>query len=466
MGIRGRQQWRVNPLVAIAAAGLLILAGCTSHSAPRGDVLLIVVDTLRADHVGIDGYARATTPNIDRFFRKGEIFTNSYSAASNTSPSVISILSGEIPQVHGVRLLYQLLSPKVKILPDELPEVYQTAAVVSNIVLTNEALGIANRFDHYDDFVNEREPYRNIYERRASRTTDAALRWLKKDADPKRPLFLWVHYIDPHGPYKTPPDWKKTFHHAKARPIDPRRVPRFERFPGVTDGNTYVDDYDEEIAYTDAQVGRLLAGYAALRPIDKTLVIFTADHGESMMEHERWFTHGYEVYQEIDRVPLLLRGPGVEPGRCKLPVQGIDIAPTVLRFAGARIPSTISQVDLRSRRGLGPNRMLFLEATQGTFQWRGVVRNGKKWTLAVRGDRRIVAARMYNLRTDPHELRPFRYQEDGAAARDLVRLVKTDPDPAGIPPKFRKGMMLNAPKVAPRVPKTMLSKLRALGYVE
>ena len=311
-------------------------------------MLLVTIDTLRADHVGLYGYARPTTPRIDAWFREGRVFERAYSTEANTSPSIASVLTGLLPQEHGVRLLHQLLPERNRLLPDLLPARFQTAAVVSNSVLADEAMGMGRRFDHYDDFVDESEPYRRVFERSAEKTTEAAIRWLQEERVPGQPVFLWVHYIDPHGPYHPPPTWPRSFTHATPVPIDVTRLHAYQREPGVTDGLAYVDAYDEEIAYLDASLGRLLDVWASTMEPSRSLAILTADHGESMMEHERWFTHGYHVYEEIVRVPLLMRGAGVPPGRSRMLASGIDVAPTILRFAGVPVPANLRGEDLRA----------------------------------------------------------------------------------------------------------------------
>ena len=332
---------------------LLPFAACSAeHPAgdgPGGDILLITIDTLRADHLGSYGYERGTTPGIDRWFQDGAVFERAYATEASTAPSVISILSGLIPQEHGVRVFFQITPKETALIPDLLPDEYETAAFVSNTVLTDEAIGIAYRFDHYDDFVDERESDRLVFERNARRTTDAALAWLKSDRDAERPLFLWVHYIDPHGPYDPPPQWKRSFRHEGTAPVEVDRILPFQRVPGIDDALEYVDLYDEEIAYMDAHVERLLEGYASLAEIDDALLILSADHGETMIEHESWFTHSYQVYEPIIRVPLLIRGPGVNRGRFNTLVSGVDLAPTLLRFAGVAPPDARPRPAQRGR---------------------------------------------------------------------------------------------------------------------
>jgi arylsulfatase len=465
-----------------------LLSGCGADRPPEapdrspGDVLLITVDTLRADHMGLYGYARDTTPELDAFFADGRVIERAYSTEANTSPSVVSILSGMLPQQHRVRLLYQLLRDEVPLIPDLLPPEYQSAAFVANVVLTDEAIGMASRFDHYDDYLEEDvgEPGAVLYERNAARTTDAALRWLRVGRDPERPLFLWIHYIDPHAPYRAPDREAGAFDHPQPRPIDTRLLAGSVREQGVDDGLAYLDRYDEEIAYTDREVGRLLAGYAKMRPIDEALVVFTADHGESMMEHEVFFAHGYHVYEEIVRVPLMFRGPGVEPGRVDWPGSGIDVAPTILAFAGGAPQTQLEGVDWRAPGSRPAERSVYAEATSPLMllagggdepavgYWRAAIRRGAKWVLGLaQGERTVLERRYYDLAEDPAELAP-RPPQAGAGGGDaeLRALIEADPDPGGLPAQLRRGIQIDAPKVAPRATEAQREQLRALGYVE
>jgi len=448
----------------VALALALALSAC--GTARDSDVVLITVDTLRPDHLGIYGYPRATSPNIDRFFADASVYERAYSTTASTGPSVVSLLAGSLPHEHRVRLLYQLVPDDVSLVVDLLPENYQKAAFVSNIVLTDEALGIADRFDHYDDYVDQRESLRPIWERSAGRTTDTVLAWLREGRDHSRPLFLWVHYIDPHGPYRAPPTWKRTFSHSRQKvPIERRRLTSYMNDYGYDDAWRYVDHYDEEIAYTDAQVGRLLDGYGPR--IEDSLVIFTADHGETMIEHDRWFTHGYHVVEPIVRVPLLVRGPGVPARRVSEPVHGTDVAPTVLRFTGADAPAPMPPVDLRTGEGLDPERPIFVEATSQLHQWRAVVQGDEKWLLQVRGPkRRVKKQHGERLSREGRAAGPVPWDDSAPAAEKLLDLVESDPDPSGVPRKYLHGLQLKAPKVDPRADAQMLEKLRSLGYAE
>jgi hypothetical protein len=273
--------------------------------------------------------------------------------------------------------------------------------------------------------------------------------------------------MDPHGPYRPPDDWSRSFTHPRPKPIPEGRIHPHLQEPGVDDALHYVDRYDEEIAYMDSHVGRLLQGYASLRPIDDALVILTADHGENMTEHDRWFAHAYQVYETLVHVPLMLRGPGVPVGRVELGSLGVDIAPTILRFAGAEVPTAMPAIDLRNAWGLDAERVLLVEATLLKQQWRAAIQGRRKWMIGVRGENReVFARRRYDLSTDPLEKKPERWKRDETIPVPLIRLTRTDPDPAGIPSEYREGMLITAPKVAPRVSPEMLEKLKALGYAE
>jgi arylsulfatase A-like enzyme len=455
---------RVRRYIALA-----LFALCACSPQPAGDILLITIDALRPDHLGLYGYERETSPNVDRHFSDAAIFERAYATNANTSPSVASILTGQLPHDHGVRKFYQLVSDDVRLVTDLLPVAYQTAAFVSNIVLTDEAMGIARYFDHYDDHVDELKPIWKVFERGASRTTDAALLWIAEHRDPKRPLFLWVHYIDPHDPYRAPSPENASFEHEGFVKFEPKRVYPHQLESGVDDALDYVDRYDEEIAHMDAAVGRLLTGYGVRRELDEALLIFAADHGESMIEHKYWFTHGYQVYEEIIRIPLMIRGSGVEPGRRDALVSGIDLVPTILRFAGVRPDVALDGIALQRRAAIPEDRIVFAEGDPGKYLLRAAIRGDQKWVAqAQAGERRTQSHRYYDLGADPAEQNPQRWDplDLEEAPRALIDLFDRDPDPGGLPQDFPAGLRIDAPKVAPRADAETIERLRALGYVE
>jgi len=440
------------------------LAGDAASGPGRANILFICVDTLRADHVGLYGYARATTPHVDAFFGTARVFETAYATAPITTPSVVSALTGLYPHRHGVRLLMQRIAPEVGTVVDDLRRAgYQTAAVVSNAVLADEACGLGERFDFYDDDVEEREPFREeMFERRAARTTDAAIRWLVEDRRVDRPHFLWVHYIDPHGPYRPPADKPVDFSHEAPVPIDADRVPDYSREPGLADGQEYVDRYDEEIAYTDREVGRLLETYGALGLAQSAAVIFFSDHGESMLEHEHWFRHQMNVYEEMVRIPLAIRFHRLARGRVSVPVSNADLAPTVLDLAALPVPAGL---DGRSLLGDIEPRDIFCEGrADGGGLWRGLVRGRHKATARHGMSNVIRAARSFDLTADPGELHPISLEPDDPAWVMLAELIAADPDPGGVPESYQEGE-LPGPGVARPSSPEMVQRLRSLGYV-
>lgn len=475
MPVPDKRRVRRAAALACAAGAFALVAGCRGTSRPE-NIVLISVDTMRADRMGLAGYARSTTPNLDRWFgEKGRNYLRSYSTEASTTPSVVSMLTGLLPQQHRVRMLVQLVPPELRLLPDMLPDDWQTAGFVSNMMLTTEASGLGTHFDHYDDFVDERERYRgDTFERNAERTTEAVLGWMgtrQSDTSAKdRPLFLWVHYMDPHGPYHPPDDWPRTFRHDSPLPIDVSRIPEYEREPGVDDGLAYVDAYDEEIAYTDSQIGKLLAGLDKVLDDDRTLYVFTADHGESMMDHESWFRHAVHVYDEMVRVPLLVKGPGVVPGHSDLLTSGIDVASTVLLALGLPLVAPMPDVDLRTGKGLTPARIVYTEASlnarDGGEQWRAAVQGSMKWMIGVRKGNCEESHRRYDLGKDPLELTIKTWTADGDAPQSLLRLCREDPDPAGIPVAWSFGAGLKGPKSPPMSGEEQLRSLKALGYAD
>ncbi|MCH7866899.1 MAG: sulfatase [Myxococcales bacterium] len=438
-------------------------------------ILLISVDTLRSDHLSLFGYPRNTTPSIDRYFADATVYRAAYSAEANTSPSVISMLSGLLPARHRVRMFYQRIPAKIHLLSDYLSAAgYQTAAVVSNVVLTREAIGLSTRFGHYDDFVDEREQSLDVYERRASRTSDAAIKWLRELRDPERPHLLWVHYIDPHGPYRPPVDSPiKDFQHLVPQPIDSERIISYQRLAGVDDGAEYIDRYDEEIAYADAEIGRLLSAYDELGLSDSSIVVFTADHGENLIEHDVYFNHGHQVWNSIMRVPLMIRTPGGKADQIDVPVSLVDLTPTLLALVGYPSPEddkTFDGIQLSKRR---PEDSISLEASGYAAkgdQWvywhhRALVSGSDKWFASVDREGKVVARGYFDLARDPGEQRPEAWRF-GAKANRLLDWFETDPDPAGVPESVLNGQRLLAPKVAPGRTSDELRALRALGYVE
>lgn len=410
--------------VALLLVGSFCVASCKSY-VPEccPNIVLVTIDTIRTDHMGMYGYDRATTPNVDAWFEEGAVYERAYATTSFTPPSVVSFLTGLYPQSHGVRFFGQKIDDYIGSLPATLKKLgYESAAFVSNVNLRDKSIGLAAHFDHYDDTMTKQERFRKSHvERVADSVTDAALAWIDARADSSRPFFLWVHYMDPHGPYAPPEPVVREFSHEGENRIDPARVPEYQRYPEITDGLEYVDLYDEEIAYADFHIGRLLKELEHRTSPDRTFYALTADHGECLTDHEYWFSHGYDVYEDVVRVPLAFRGPGIEQGRYETPVSIVDVAPTLLAAIGQKAPAGLDGVSLYRER---PARPVFFESQMAASSglWKGVVDGDSKWVVHVPGPGKPPRYMRYEVADDALESRGFAWNAKEAVgpARNLL----------------------------------------------
>lgn len=305
------------PAAATAAAIALlsgVRCGPPSVPAPR-HVLLVSIDTVRADVLGCYGDARAATETLDRLASEGVRFTAAISAAPLTLPSHACLLTGMDPWRLGVRHngIYSL-APRFVSLAERLADAgFETAAIVAGYPLSDFS-GLDQGFAIYDDAIplESGEVYHNP-ERRAQEVTDAAIAWLESRPDPARPFLLFVHYYDPHAPYEPPARYRG----------------------GSSDAVDEWDAYRGEVAYVDDQIERLLGILGRDAVLDDTLVIVTSDHGEGLMEHGEP-THGVFLYDEVLRVPLILRYPPALPAGAEIDavVGLVDVTPTILDALG------------------------------------------------------------------------------------------------------------------------------------
>lgn len=320
--------------VIVLVLGLVI--SCFYARAPRKpNVVLITIDTLRADHLGCYGYHRNTTPNIDKFARSGTLFDNAVVQIPETLPSLVSIMTGTYPIDHGVRANgFEFLS-KYKTLAELLKDKdYLTAAFVSTCVLSAE-LGIDRGFDHFDDRFPDKLLWKGNCQRTAEKTTKAVIEWLQ--VKPRVPFFLWVHYMDPHSLYRPPWPYDERFLSEPYNgiitnePMQFLKITKNEIALAQQDIDYMVALYDGEIAFMDSQVGKLLDALDLSGSGKHTLVVFTADHGESLGEHNYFFTHGDYLYENQLKVPLVVRHPSFPANKkIKELVQSVDITPTIL----------------------------------------------------------------------------------------------------------------------------------------
>lgn len=321
--------WRDLAIVAVLLAPQLLPRLPGSAASDRPNLLLLTVDTLRADRLGFSGSARPTSPNLDRLARSGVTFTRAVTPLPRTLPALASLMTGVFPHAHGVRdNFHYSLGERDPTLAEGLrAEGWATAAVNSNPVLSHDSgiyRGFASANDRGDDW-SRLELLRTLQHGRAliaMRTgtraeviTDLALAWLH-ERPRNRPFFLWVHWLAPHMPYEPDPIWVSRFSPDYAGDyrlrLDYDKISKGE----MTYRNSLTRVqlahaaalYDGEIATTDRAVGRLLRELEATGDLENTVIVFTSDHGESLDEHGYFFNHGDFVYGPATNIPLLIRG--------------------------------------------------------------------------------------------------------------------------------------------------------------
>jgi len=413
-------------IIAAVAAGLIL----RRHSPVN--LLLISIDTLRADHLGCYGYPAAKTPNVDRLSREGITFDDAICTVPLTLPSHTSLLTGLSPVSEGVRdnTNFKLADDFVTLAEVLRANRYLTGAAIGAYIL-DARFGLNQGFSYYDDDLSAgTQPSLFGYpERTADRVTDSAIRWL---GGAKEPFFFFAHYYDPHAPYEPPQAFANLF-------------------PGRP--------YDGEIAFTDSEIGRLLNYLDRRKMLKHTLVVIVADHGEGLGEHGE-NTHGILVYQGTLRVPVIIRPPeGSRWGRGRAgkriadPVSMMDVFPTLLEMLGyGQNGGTDGRTLVPAIEGarLEP-RPIYFESMSSYFAYRwsplrGVRFGQWKYILAPQSE-------LYNLADDPAEGDNL-VQRDPAEA-DRLRaavLAAASEEPAAVASQAR-------------ISAVDAQKLRALGYV-
>jgi arylsulfatase A-like enzyme len=384
-------------------------------------LILVTLDTLRADRIGAYGYARETSPTLDSLAARGVRFDDAFAQAISTPPSHASILTGLNPTTHGLRDLHgQRLSDANETLAEILlAEGFRTAAFVSAVPLRRDQ-GLDQGFELYDDsFVKAGEE-----ERRASLTNEGVRKWLRyayikrrlsewlRLPDPNPRTFLWVHYFDPHGPYYAPREYRERFGQGAREPwelkdgINGNRVRGGPTVYERADVEMMSDLYDAEIRYVDSAVAELLNMLQEADILKDAIVAVVADHGELLGEHGYYFGH-WDVFDETARIPLLLVEPrGRFAGRSvTVPVGTVDIVPTVLAWLGVEAPSALDGFDLTAllEGGALPDREIYTEQIE-YFPVRAV--RSRDWMLIERGDEKSPPRRRRRVlyrRTTDHE---------------------------------------------------------------
>jgi len=442
----------------LALAGIVILLAVTGGGCSRSrsrSMVLIVVDTVRADHLGTYGYDRPVSPNLDALAEQAAVFENAFAAATWTLPSVASMFTGLYPSQHDAGRPYEdergdqfsAIRATARVFPEVLRERgYATGGIV-NAPFLNQGFGFARGFDDYDW-----APARDSELRRADVTVDAALAWLDEHVD--EPFFLFLHVFDAHRHYSAP------------EPIRGRFTGQFADTYGATlatlesrnraeqdlDHRFLMAAYDEEIAFIDAQMGRFFEGMRSRGVLDQSTVFLTADHGEGFDEHGS-SGHGHTLFNEELRVPLMVWGPEIEAGRYEDPVSLIDLEPTILEATDSGVQtlgSGRSLWGLLTRGQPSRRRTLFAEWTN-PGELKAVIR----WPFKAILDPATGERWLYNLAEDPGETinlansRTADFYEFQADLQALLRAEADDGEPG------------NRTAIDPKV----LEALRSLGYL-
>lgn len=388
--------WLKNPFTKSSAAptGVLLLlllpllavtqTGCAKKAdKPRPNILLIIVDTMRADHVGAYGYQRPTTPAIDQLAKEGTVFTRAYSHSPWTMPSVASILTSLTPRDHGITKWEQPLEERFLTLAEYLAtHGYYTAAYVSHVIFEPE-YHYNQGFDTYDYSVIEKGEPDEIST--AKEISDLVVAALEKNT--YQPFFMWLHYFDPHNDY--------LLH-------EPYNF-----------GGQPMDLYDSEIRFTDEQIGRVFAKLKELKLWDNTVIVVMADHGEEFYEHG-WRYHSRTLYEELIHIPLVIRVPGFKPQKLPTIVAESDVAPTLCRLAKLPVPREFKGKRIQYKKPFlstprfidRENRVVFAE----TFRFgrkQGFVFENWKYIHDLKTSR----FEMFDLQADPLEKNNLAYQQ-------------------------------------------------------
>jgi hypothetical protein len=460
--IKVRARWLLAAF-AVILAGIFAVAAIGAGSSrrlpppellpPKGapNLLLITLDTTRADRLGVYGGPPGLTPNLDRLAASGVVFERAYCAMPLTGPSHAALLTGRTPRELGVVQNGVPLSADAPTLAEVLrSRGYRTAAVVAAFTVSSK-LGFARGFEFYDDNFAADDALSRLtlgrlagslglvevkarLQRPADEVTASAVRWLENP--PYGPFFLWVHYFDPHTPYEPPEGYRE-----KTRAQDPQ-----------------VRAYDGEVAFMDAQIGQLLGALRDFGLRENTIIVAAADHGESLGEHGYYYDHGRYVYEQSMHVPLIVAAPpafGGSAGKGPDTKTGITSLTSMFDYLVANLaPDDANEKPGRLKGAPFTNDIVFGEALEGNSNYRMVVARAAEeapvYKLIL--DARTGTVRLYDLSADAGEsvnLAP----ERPAITRALLRALQ---EHFAAQPELPSGGRSDA---------EMMKKLRSLGYL-
>ena len=460
---------------------LLIVACSGPPSTPeprpkpeRPNLLLISIDSLRSDHLGLYGYSRNTSPVIDRLGREGVFFSQALAPSSWTLPSHATLFTGQPPRQHGVDAHNRGLSPEAVTLAEVLKAAgYRTAAFVSGPFLGG-VYGFTRGFDVYDESTigDEQTVHRAAT---SPRLEKLASTWLEESLDqhPQSPFFVFLHMWDPHHDYARRESEDPAFdpdYEGDLSGEDIIKDPRFNADMPARDLEHVIALYDEEIRYTDRHIGSIVELLRRRGVLDDTIVVVTSDHGEEFFEHGQR-THSNNLHDEVLRIPLVIRYPpriaaGLEVER---QVRLMDVAPTVLGLAGVSGRESLGTGSNSQHRERDltpwitgaetpdsfPELLSFAHMTNNGLQ--GSVRS-EKLKVIFRYKRGPVTTEVYDLEADPGEQSqlPSAQRRSREVRKMIAEALAWD----------RRWRNRPAPSQDLKVDEDQMQRLRVLGYVE
>jgi arylsulfatase A-like enzyme len=462
-------------LLGTLLLGAVLVTGCGGGGGkiPVRNVVLITLDTTRADHLGLYGYKRPTSPTLDALAPSATVFDLAIVQAAVTPISHATILTGLCPNHHGLRFLLGQTNSELTADKTTLADIWdqaggETAAFVSAYPMT-ASYGLSQGFQHFDaDFARADStvtlganglPQTMLSQRRADETTDHAIEWLRQRPDPKKPLFMWVHYFDPHD--------------AVVKPPEEIMAPMMrDKFPPASMGKEDVlrSAYDAEICFMDFHLGRLLRELMRLGIYEETMLVIIADHGEGLGDHN-WWAHGI-LYQEQIHVPLLIRVPGMTGGgRVSSMVRAIDVVPTILD--ATRVPRklwpALDGVSLLSamRTGKTERPLTAYSESLNMLRYDGSRLDRKsdeshdKLYCLIDGTQKLIyhqlepeQTELYDLTGDPKETRNVARRGEGEATTRLLDVLS------------KSGAITDITVTDAPTEPTKLEGLRSLGYIK
>ncbi len=436
--------------LALGCVRPAVAATPASKLARHPDIIIITVDTLRVDRVSAYGYKRPTTPNVDTLLKRGVRFTQARVPEPLTAPSMTSMVTSLYPHEHGATRNGLRMRQGLASLPSILRHHgYETAAFVGNWTLKDQLSGLAEHFASFNEVFTRKRWFGLLFgEATAEDLTTEALAWIDEHLDrSRRPFLVWVHYVEPHAPYRF----------------------QSELAPGLGigkgDQQTRGDRYDTEIAFVDRSIGELLAGIETTsRP---TLIHFASDHGESLGEHDYW-GHGRHLYDATLHIPLGFAWQGeIEPRVIDTPASLLDLGPTTLGLLGLPVPTLFRGYDwspvLAGETPAPVERVTLHQAHKGAVQGDGGKNARRQGLLAVG---RIADHRKEILRVRSKRLRIFDLSRDVPEVADLAEATEPTSELSDWLLQVREGLAASDELPPPSLDQESIEQLRALGYID